>query len=88
MSLTADLFNTSESSSSGGGWASQVLGLFQGLNQILPFNTIGVGTKAKVVAEEERKTDLTKTKDKIILYSAIGLIILVMALVLIPKFKK
>lgn len=83
-----NIFSGGGSDSGGGSWSSQALGLFQGLNKILPFNTIGVGNRAKVVAEEDRKTDMAKTKNKIILFSAIGLILVIMTLVLLPKINK
>ena len=70
-----------------GNWADDALKLASGLNGIIPFNSIGVGTRAKVVAEEERKTEQAATMNKIYIYSAIGVIFTIVALILISKFK-
>ncbi|MEI6059364.1 MAG: hypothetical protein WCR72_01595 [Bacteroidota bacterium] len=81
-------YNTARNQPISGNWAGDALGLAQGLNSLIPFNTIGVGTRAKVVAEEQRLTDKANTNNKILLYSVIGVILTILAIIIIKQLKK
>lgn len=83
------LFGGSESSSSGGGWVSQVLSVADGLGNIIQKNGNLIGAKVRVVEEEERATAAAAMRNKIILISVVGIILIfATAFVLIPAVKK